>query len=291
MMPASVHLSLPPADTVHYTAPNKPKFKPLVPPNKPKKKAFTAPKPSPVLSKRASKPVHYKRASGLSNSSTDTIDRVVSSHSTGSIPEVDTIPTLDEYDSIGEIQKVPQNSRPSLPNNHPSSLPDFGRLNFDIANAISRKAANKTVDNVDKTAGVHEKKFKNISDDEKRKALPAIPPRPLPRVKSKQQSEVTEKPSTNLDKKEQENFNNGYEEVDNVQRPDDVTGPLKPPNKPVPRRQISTGSSQSEKPEVPLKEALRPPLKVVPRRRRGSKNTVEPETNFAFENDQVEIQI
>ncbi|XP_045177705.2 uncharacterized protein LOC123537879 [Mercenaria mercenaria] len=317
MMPATMPVTT--TDDVHYTAPNKPKVKPLVPPNKPKKKAFSAPKPSPDLSKRTSKPVHYKRASGMSNSSTDTIDRNVDRMPMSSLNGI-TIP--DGYDSIGEIQKIPQNSRPTLPQNHPRRLPDIDSSeNENVKKTIDYTGFVNNDSQISKKIS-DDQISKNISDDEKRKVLPSIPPRPIPRIKSKNKSQRTgTDTSINADngspakETEHESMNNGYEEVDTIKRLGDVIQSLKPPTKPVPRRQISSASAENEKPEVPLKQALRPPfesvhrppLKPVPRppakpvprppakpvhrRRTSSDNQESGQINPAFDTGQLEIQI
>lgn len=294
MMPATLHITTP--DGVHYSAPNKPKFKPLVPPNKPKKKAFSAPKPSPDLNKqRTSKPIHYKRTSGMSNSSTDTLGKASSIHSSADFSEtIDMLP--DGYDSIGDIQKIPQTRRPTLPENHPG-------MSTDAQNFKNKKGDIDDRNTNDNSLNGFPKNVMNTSlkSDEnsliKRKVLPTLPPRPLPRIKPNYNRELTDSNSNNILKtdksvhqfKEGEgNINSGYEEMDNVKKVVDLIHPSMPPTKPVPRRQIS---SEKDKPVLPQKKALRPPTKPVPRRRTSSGTMEDGHLNTAFNNEQVEIQI
>lgn len=336
MMPATSHITT--SNGVHYTAPNKPKFKPLVPPNKPQKKAFAGPKPSPELPLRTSKPVHYKRTSNMSNISTlsrndervgtmtgnnqraGTItgnsehtgsmsgnrERIgTATESSGSIDNIsnnagvetnglvlpdayDSIANVDKsvllipdaYDSIGEIQKIHDTRKPTLPENHPSPLSD--NQTKDRRNVIN----------------------KLNSDLMKRKVLPPIP---IPRMRSKEKIKTDKlnidynsNNTTSHNQPERSNANkninvastprsdnmaNGYEQADSARKILDNVEHTKPPKKPVPRRQISTVSSENDKPALPSKQPLRPPMKPVPRRRSSSEDTSPAHINPSFDDE------
>lgn len=136
MLPAAHSQATTPTTTitvngVHYSAPNKPKFKL---PAKPHMKVFTVIKDNAESSKRNSKPVHYKRTSNISNtSSTGSNDRVVNglANPTELAPDnskkcsavTRKVSETDAYDSIGEVDKVQLQPidchRPTLPENHP----------------------------------------------------------------------------------------------------------------------------------------------------------------------------
>lgn len=347
-MPATTHITT--SNGVHYTAPNKPKFKPLVPPNKPQKKSFADSKTTPELPLRASKPVHYKRTSNMSNISTlsrnndgatimtgnnehtgtmtgtrehigtttgsrennvGNISSNVGAETNGfvlpdaydSIANVDKNDLLipDAYDSIGEVQKIQTNRKPTLQEKHTSPLSKNQMFNrTDHQNREGDNSQSK-----DRTNVIN----KLNSDLMKRKVLPPIP---IPRMRSKEKIKADKVNSdyksnnttshelpkrTNANKNidvtstpSSDNMANGYEQADSAERIADTVQPKKPPTKPVPRRQISTASSENDKPALPLKKPLQPPMKPVPRRRSSSENTSPGHLNLAFD-DELESRI
>jgi hypothetical protein len=203
MLPKSIDGSTLPRPHIHgvtYSAPNKPKKKPLVPPAKPPTKAFAAVKDiTNDQSKRASKPVHYKRASNVSNaSSTGSNDQIVITlpkppfldansntlfEQNGTTFSNNGTTFSDPYDSIGDIEDVKlKTRRPTLPQNHPSRVRGNSK-SADTKSNSKVKLEKSGKDNIE-----FDNKWNTIDtsrkNNEKRKVLPDLPPLPQPRIKS-----------------------------------------------------------------------------------------------------------
>lgn len=264
MMPAPsvVSASSNTSHVIQYAAPDKPGFIASL-----KSKGFrlnSRNQPNniggPEVNKRGSKPVHYKRSS----------NNTAAENSAESVQ----FPNGERdaaYDSIGELlSKVPQNRRPTLPENHPGRLSDW----------LNRQPNQPQV---------HGPK------DTKSKIQPSAPPMPTPRQNS---NSAESNPKAD---------NYGYDQADNVAR---QPYKMPPPSRPVPRRQNNAAQNNSKQPTtissppnkpVPRKPPtdktvngvtsgapkvpLKPPNRPVPRHNKQGVH------NASFQADSKEVQI
>lgn len=284
-----IHLTT--ANGVQYSAPNKPK-KPLVPPKKHNSDTLES-------NKRHSKPVHYKKTGNATNSG-ETNHLAPKGLQSGNQP-VPARKFSDAYDSIGELQQALQYRRPTLPQNHPSTL----RPNKTESGDSSKmnEATNSTTSDLISD---------NLQKNTKPLVLPPIAPRLVPKPKVNSDS-VDEQKSSYLSENNNAQtqnsnktsghafgsdiFNYGYDQANSVLQQNGgppllPKKPLVPPQKPVPRRQVSeTNSIESQSP-TPLPRPLKPPMKPVPRRQISDENVKSGHNNPSFNmEDNGEIQI
>ena len=170
--------------------------------------------------KRSSKPVHYKRSSEESN--------VAYSADSVQFQNGDAA-----YDSIGAIMsKIPQNRRPTLPENHPGRMMDLQHTSTKLQ--------------------VH----KRNERDQNARPQPSAPPQPKRRQTTNGSS------STGADVV-------GYDQAGNVAR---QQYNVLPPSRPVPRRPNNPPNqhNQPKAPQTSTnngvaKQPMNPPMRPVPR--------------------------